>query len=393
MAHSVDGTVFGIFGPWGSGKTSAVKAMQPQVLRAARVPLQATDTLATAYVDCSGLASAADFEVSNLIHGELAQSGIVKRSSALEKGIFSYFRRGLEIAKIAAVDPVSKVGMEVATSLAKTGERIADQRQRSAFSESAPSIEKAFIFLDDLDRCDANVAWTVLRLSRRALPKTKVVVAVVCDPVVLGHHISHVLGVPLASGFQAVLKYIDIPLRIPTAPRESHRASIRSRLEPKISEDWRLEEVAYEAIGSIPARDVLAALPQACIWLESWDARLRPGKYSGLDKIKSISEVVLFFALLNICIPNVAQVVASGKRDWLEFSSSFRAISHGLMGPMKDSTQSAIEREFGDIAQEVAAARMDLVRYGRSRKIGDGLTSVKAGEEDIWLVLWDMLRN
>lgn len=63
------------------------------------------------------------------------------------------------------------------------------------------------------------------------------------------------------------------------------------------------------------------------------------------------------------------------------------------MGPMKDSTQSAIQREFGQMAQEVAAARMDLVRYGRSRKIGENLTSVKAAEEDVWVILWDMLRS
>jgi len=65
-------------------------------------------------------------------------------------------------------------------------------------------------------------------------------------------------------------------------------------------------------------------------------------------------------------MPNAAQVLVSGKRDWLEFSSSVR---------------------------EVAAARMDIVRYGRSRDIGDALTSVRAGEEDVWLVLWDMLRG
>ena len=63
----------------------------------------------------------------------------------------------------------------------------------------------------------------------------------------------------------AFVKYIDIPLRIPVAAVEVHRKAIQSRLEPKISEDWHLEDVAFEALGSIPARDVLAALPQACV--------------------------------------------------------------------------------------------------------------------------------
>jgi hypothetical protein len=314
----------------------------------------------------------------------------------LENGIFAYLRKGLEFAKGAAPDTLIKIGMEAATSLAKTGERIAERRQRLAKTEPTPAIEKAFIFLDDLDRCDANVAWSVLRLARRILPKSKVVVAIVCDPVVLGHHISHVLGVPLASGFQAVLKYIDIPLKIPTAPSGPHRQSIRARLEPKVSEDWQLEEVAYEAIGSIPMRDVLAALPQSCFWLAAWESRLRPGRLTAPETMKSIAEVVFFCALAHICMPNAAQVMAAGKRDWLEFSSSILTISQGRMGPMKDSTQSAIDKEFGQIAREVASARMDIVRYGRARKIGDGLVSVKVGdnqEEDVWVVLWDMLRT
>jgi len=137
---------------------------------------------------------------------------------------------------------------------------------------SPKTLESAFVFLDDLDRCEANSAWSILRHARRALPETRTVYAIVCDPVVLGHHISHALGVSLAHGFQAVLKYIDVPIKIPTSLTPEHSESLESRLVEDMSEDWPLAEVARDAIGSIPVRDVLAALPQASFWLSTWGA-------------------------------------------------------------------------------------------------------------------------
>jgi hypothetical protein len=216
--------------------------------------------------------------------------------------------------------------------------------------------------------------------------------AIGCDPVVLGHHISHALGVPLASGFQAVLKYIDVPLKIPVRRTQSHQENIQSRILPKVSQDWQLSEIASEAIGSIPMRDILAALPQASLWLEWWDSRLRPTPIRG-DELRRIAEVVFFLALLYVCIPNAAQLLTSGNRDWLDFSSSLRSIVHGNTGPMRDSTQSAIQKKFGETVQQVIETRMDLVRYGRTWDVGDKLTHVKAGDDPIWCVLWDMLRG
>jgi hypothetical protein len=63
---------------------------------------------------------------------------------------------------------------------------------------------------------------------------------------------------------------------------------------------------------------------------------------------------------------------------------------------MKDSTQSAVQRNFGGIVQEVIEARMDLIRFARARNIGDKLTSVKVGpdgSDDCWNVLWDVVRS
>jgi hypothetical protein len=392
MALSAPGTTFGIFGPWGSGKTSAIKALQRDIANAARVPLQQSDSVAIVYVDCSGLRSASPENISTFVQAELARSGVVRGNSELENHIFKFFRVALELSKVAVPDPIGKAGIALATRLAEEGQKTSDHRQAVAVSETASKIEKAFVLLDGLDRCDADGAWAILRNARWALPSTKIVVAIACDPVVLGHHISHVLGVPLASGFQAVLKYIDVPLKIPTSSTETHRVSIQSRLQPGISPDWLLAEVAYEAVGNIPMRDILAALPQACLWLETWDSRLRP-KYVHRNELKDIAEVVFFFALMYACVPNAAQVIGSGKRDWLEFSSSFATITHGYTGPMRDSSQTAIQHGFGGTVQDVVEARMDLVRFGRARDVGKKLASVQTTTGPVWTVLWDMVRS
>lgn len=395
IASSAEGTTFGIFGPWGSGKTSASLALKNAVLRAARGPLQPSDSIAFAYVDCSSLVSASPAEIASSVKTELQRAGVTEGSTELAKDLFTFFRKASDIGKVAAHDPLNKTAMTTISFLADAGLGIEAERRRTAPAKSANAVQIAFVFLDDLDRCDADSAWSILRHARRALPEMKTIYAIVCDPVVLGHHISHVLGVSLAHGFQAVLKYIDVPLKIPTALTADHSASIKSRLVEDLSDDWRLAEVALDAVGSIPIRDVLAALPQASFWLSTWDIRLRPTGYGSDTKMKPIAEVVFFLALLHICVPNAAQVVGSGKKDWLEFGSSLRSVSRGLTGPMKDSTQSALNREFGPIVEQVIAGRMDLVRYFRARGLGDDLASVDVGpkHEKVLDVLWELARS
>jgi hypothetical protein len=62
---------------------------------------------------------------------------------------------------------------------------------------------------------------------------------------------------------------------------------------------------------------------------------------------------------------------------------------------MKDSTQSALNREFGPIVEQVIAGRMDLVRYFRARGLGDDLASVDVGpkHEKVLDVLWELARS
>jgi hypothetical protein len=91
------------------------------------------------------------------------------------------------------------------------------------------------------------------------------------------------------------------------------------------------------------------------------------------------------------CVPNAAQVIASGKRD--EFDGALRSISAGFLNPMKDSTISAIQRDCGGMVQDVMESRMDLVKYARSHAIGDNLGNVKVNEEYVWRILWDMMRG
>ena len=169
MASSAEGTTFGIFGPWGSGKTSATMALKYGVPRAARSPLQPESELAVAYVDCSSLRSALPVDVSKAVRAELVRSGLSEPSGVLEENIFTFFRSTLGIAKTAMVEPVGKFAAGLGEALAEKGLTVEDERQRATKPEISSNIEKAFIFLDDLDRCDANAAWTILRHAHGAL--------------------------------------------------------------------------------------------------------------------------------------------------------------------------------------------------------------------------------
>jgi hypothetical protein len=402
IAKAEEGTTFGIFGAWGSGKSSGSKALQYAVSRAVRAPLQPKSSIAIVELDCAGLKSDQPTGIPTQVHGELARSGIFERNPELEKWVFDFFRKASGIAKVAMPDPLSKTAMLAIGALAEAGQKkVEKERKRITRPEMPLRIESAFIFLDDLDRCDAAAAWAILRNARSALPTARTVSVIVCDPVVLGHHVAHVLGVPLAHGFQAVLKYIDVPLKIPTAYTPSHVQAVRDRIDSNVSEDWQLKEVACEAIGSIPMRDILAALPQACLWLGSHNSsNLRPSGYDQhrvKQELKWITEVVFFIALLHICMPNAAQVMTSGKRDGSTFSFDFNSLAQGLTGNKSNSNESAIQHRFGAIAQEIIAGRMDLVRYSRAREIGKQVTGiVKVGPDrstDVWEALWDLVRN
>jgi hypothetical protein len=163
---------------------------------------------------------------------------------------------------------------------------------------------------------------------------------------------------------------------------------------------WQLNEVACQAVGSMPMRDVLAALPQTCVWLRSWDQRgVRPTGFDEArvrEEMKSIAEVVLFVSLLFICVPNAAQVLCAGKNESLEFSSDIRVLTKGSTGPMKNSTESAIQHRFGAIVADTIAGRMDLIRYGRARDVVARLDGVKlesADSRELWEALWQLVRT
>ena len=153
-------------------------------------------------------------------------------------------------------------------------------------------------------------------------------------------------------------------------------------------------------------RDILAALPQACLWLGSHDGSgLRPlgsDEQPAKKEMKWMTEVVFFIALLHICMPNAAQVITSGEAS--AFYSDFRCLSQGYTArpeegsteSMKGSTESAIQHRFGAITQEIIAGRMDLVRYGRARNIGRWVASAKVGldrSRDVWEALWELVRS
>lgn len=390
MREAPKGTVFGLFGPWGSGKTSAAMALQTALI----TPQGSGDgpILATARVDCTSLLDTEVGAVERAIHSELSLTP--ENTRKFNRDVFRFFRCALPIVGSIVTDPVSKAGVKTATKLADMGVRQASKR-RSTF-KVPDDIDRAFVFLDDLDRCEPPVAWSLVASSRRTGLAKETVTVLVCDPTVLGHHVAHALGLPLSAGFEAVLKYVDAPLRIPVEPRDSHRAAVKSLLPRGQMGRWPLELVASEAIGCIPIRDILACLPQATVWLARWGVRLDPVDTVRTEEVRrDIVRVVLFLALVSTCLPNALTVLQAVPEENLSFWSALRSLAFGYTGPMKDSTQSAVTRAFGSIVESVLEARMDIVQYARGVELGKSLTSVKAGpsQQDVWAVLRDMIRG
>ena len=111
------------------------------------------------------------------------------------------------------------------------------------------------------------------------------------------------------------------------------------------------------------------------------------------------AEVIFYLSLLHTCIPTAFETLLSMSYKGLiglglsDFQHAFRVISHGWTGPMRDSTQSAVERDFGGLMQVAIQGRMDLVHFGRQRDIGEKLLSAKMNDgREVWLAIHQAIR-
>jgi hypothetical protein len=345
----------------------------------------AGDLVEAAVVDCTRLASG------NASAADVIQPAITGRVEArtrlIARRLFDSLHEFLPAAAALAVTPEAKAAAAAASAAVRVGQGLSRKQVRSRIAVP-DRLDLVVVFLDDLDRCT--------QAGRSALLDERTVCVIVCDPSALGHHIASRLGLPPADGFEAILKYIDVPLRVPTVLRRSHRDAIEGRIpdiEILSSVRTPLIESATVAAQSIAFRDILAALPQAAFWLEGVGQGIRE------QDLAPVAEVILYLSLLHTCLPEAFEVLLSMADKGLNsfglgyFQSAFRTISQGYTGPMKDSTQSAVEREFGGLMQVAIQGRMDLVHFGRQRDIGAKLLTAKMSDgREVWPVIHQAIR-
>jgi hypothetical protein len=141
-------------------------------------------------------------------------------------------------------------------------------RQRAARLDAAKlDLDRIVLFIDDLDRCDPREAVKILaNVNRNELLKDANCV-ILCDPNVLASHVASEFGVESRDGLQSISKYIHAPLFLPTGETPQHTETLEEQARRIGGVTAELLKAARFAVGKVPIREVLAALPQASLWL------------------------------------------------------------------------------------------------------------------------------
>lgn len=373
------GATFGIFGRWGSGKSSALDS----IVRA----MGAISTQKEQYVECidincldlqlSTLREKLDTRIRDLI-GKSRRGPALSAAQAKSIGSFvgSIFSAGLKVFNVAhGMDPGTAATVAAAsTSVVASGaERALEPLAQgaAALSDLQSIVKDARIIwcLDDLDRCTPNEAINFLAQAAEifASPVDKQIVStlvVACDPEVLARHAAAVYGVTMAEGLEAITKYIHVPIFIPTMNTANHSAAMINHIPIEYRGDVSFCNVINSLVGVLPLREILSALPQAFIWY-----KLTPEGQKKTSNSNGLFRLLLWWSLVSINLPTIMRAFLKDPECLLLLNQLFQITE------MNGVTGNKLVSSFGDLAIETIRVRPDFCSVYQKIVSGPGLNT------------------
>lgn len=370
VSDTTEATV-GIFGRWGSGKSSAIEAVisvMPEV-----------STSKEKYVECfeincldlqqKVLLEKIDTRIRALI-GRKKNGPVLSanRAKTISQYMGSAVARGTQwFANQKGIDDgtaqqISKVTECVTTAGLEAGLQPLTESGAS-LKDLQTVVDQAHIvwFLDDLDRCYPDRAINFIAQAAEifsspldAQIKSSLVIA--CDPEVLARHAAAVYGISMAEGLEAITKYIHVPISVPVMSTKRHRDTFAPYIPDKYRSVLGINSTIEVLVGILPARELLSALPQVFMW---YDRALKIAPQKNWFKIENGQNYELFrhflvWSLISINLPVVMRYLIKDP----ECVSTF---GHLLtISPLQDQGQDRIVANFGDLAVETVRLRPDL---------------------------------
>ncbi len=297
------GVTFGLYARWGSGKSSACGALERSIYDAAHEKARiAVVVTLNAYALRQSPRAAAEVALSR----ELDISVTSKKSDGRQvKALFDVISRFLPPAVSATGVPGSTAASAAISVLAQTGSGLAGQRSDAEASRLVEDLDadKVIVFIDDLDRCRPDEALHVLAQCVDPVAARVANVLIACDPEVLASHAASAFGVSRVAGLEAISKYVNVPLYLPTGITKAHSAAYERHVAgASIEMRDRLVAAAVQATGIVPVREILAALPQATLWA------LRTAALHGDADALALAHPIFYTALLAVILPEIVRV-------------------------------------------------------------------------------------
>lgn len=363
IVRSDEGTSFGIFGPWGSGKSSACTALAKQIHAAAA---DARKIFQCVTVDA--------FRLSTLSPGRQEEEllTLLRREILFEEAphpptgrrtAYRFIKNIISPLFAAGGQPAAAAALGV---LASAADEEAGHRGLASSIPDSPELDRIVLLLDDLDRCDPREAIAVMASISgvAAYDKTNVIIA--CDPDVLAAHVAATCGISKTSGRDVLSKYVHVPLGLPMGRSPNHGKALTQALVAANCSDL-LREAALDSIGFVPIREILGAVPQAQLWLEALQ-RIA----SNPQVVAQLAPVCLFLAIVGNVVPVALRVASGSLKGMLALRHIF----------LPDSRERAFPF-LGQESEDVLRGRTDLLQ------LGDRVLS--SAKEDHFQVLISML--
>lgn len=363
---------FGIFGRWGSGKSSAMEAVIAAVPHAATRLERHVICMEISCLDLqrSVLLEKLDKRVCKII-GATPKDPFVSPSQVTRTAGFlgSIISKGIQA--FSKNEGIDKEVTELTGTLSEGLVNAGIEAAAAPFTtKPAPLVDhKALIdqthvlwFLDDLDRCYPDRAMNFLAQASTLFNdplyegiSSSLIFA--CDPEVLGRHAASVYGISLSEGLEAITKYIHVPISIPIAITRQHSETISQYIPENYRRLPAILGVIAEAVGVLPVRELLSALPQAFLWYKRCMSALPQGLDFHLENGQSadLFGLFLWWSLVAINLPAI-------HRYLLKDSKCFELIEHlfKISSPNDAGGGNRIVAEFGDLAIETIRLRPDL---------------------------------
>lgn len=365
---------FGVFGRWGSGKSSACIAIRQALIELSTqreryigiieinlIDVQhnrISDKIAATITELVGRQPGPKLDTQTRKTLSSIIASFCSFGSALALASTGQAPMGAEVAVAggAALGGVAAEGISKLLDLYSAGK---DEKERAAAEQIVENDQLVIVF-DDLDRCYPDRAIhflaTVGEFFHSIHPKLRCNLVIACDPEVLARHAAHVFGISLTEGLEAITKYIHAPINIPVGFVGSHRETINKSIPINLRQRELVLNTVCSVIGAVPIREILVSIPQFLLWAKRYHNGNQSDEQRVLQKILSM---LLLFSLISTSIPSVLRYII--KEDAYPI-----VLRHLFSGKeLHDDGANVVMQQFGQSVVDALTLRPDIIRASK----------------------------